>query len=163
MLTRFLIGLTLSGAVACSSAQAPDGTLPPVQPLTISSAFGIAASSAAVRDPSSRIRYVLHVTNGSASDERVTYGACWAGVRLFRSAARSGPPAFDSAMGTDACVLPEYVTTISAGSSTDLVGYVDVASVLAAGITPGHYYVTLVVAPNGAPTQIAAGDVDIQP
>ncbi|MEO6877410.1 MAG: hypothetical protein ABI205_02945 [Gemmatimonadaceae bacterium] len=163
MFTRILIGLTLAGAAACSSSQAPDGSLPPVQPLTISSAFGIAASSAAVRDPSARIRYVLHVTNGSASDERITYGACWAGVRLFSSAARSGSPAFDSATGTAACVVPEYVTTISPGGSADLVGHLDVASVLAAGIPPGHYYVSLVVAPNGSPTQIAAGDVDIQP
>jgi hypothetical protein len=161
MFSRLLIGISLVSAAACSSTAAPDTSLPLVQPFTISSAFGIAASSATVRDPNARIRYVLHVTNGSGSDEQVSYGACWAGVRLFTSAARTGSPAFDSITGDSACILPEYVTTIAPGSSADLVGYLDVASVMAAGITAGHYFVSLVVSPNGSATQIAAGDIDV--
>ena len=147
---------------ACSSAAGPDGYIPPVVPLRISSAYAIAASSATVRDPSARIRYVLHITNGSSADEQVSHGDCWGTVQLFTSPARAGSPIFDSSTNGGACSPTEILTGIAPGESTDLVGYLDIADAMAAGVTPGHYYVTLVVAPNGSTTPIAAGDIDIQ-
>jgi hypothetical protein len=160
--SRASIVALLACAAACSSAAGPDGRTSSDVPLTISSAYAIAASSGTVRDPNARIRYVLHITNGSTTDEQVSYGDCWATVQLFASPARTGSPVFDSSTKGTACTTTENLAGIAPGESTDLVGYLDVAAAMAAGVTPGHYYVTLVVAPNGSTTPIAAGDIDIQ-
>ena len=133
--------------------------------LQISGAYGIAASVSTVHNPDAWIQYVLYVTNVSDSDEQLSYGACWGGLRLYATPSRSGPAIFD----TDVTDVPHACTgnwnqaTVHAGASVDLTGGYSEAAVLAAGVPPGHYYVSVVVTTNGETTQIAAGEVDIQP
>lgn len=159
---RASVGAVMACTAACSSASGPGGGDPPGAQLTISSAYAVAASSGTVRDPNARIRYVLHITNGGTTDEQVSYGDCWATLQLFTSPARTGSPVYDSSTKSGTCTAAQNRAGIAPGGSADLVGYLDVAAAMSAGVSPGHYYVTLVIAPNGSTTTIAAGDVDIQ-
>jgi hypothetical protein len=130
----------------------------------ISGAYGIAASVTTVRDPDTWIQYVLHVTNVSDSDEQLSYGACWGGLRFYKTPARTGTAIFDTdeAEVGEGCIGVWNQTTIQTGTSTDLTGEYREAGVLSAGVPPGHYYVSVVVTTNGETTEIAAGEVDIQ-
>jgi len=160
----FVIGSLIAGA-GCSSAVEPLITAPPMSGLEISSAYEIAASATLVHDPDARVQYVLHVTNGTDADEQVSYGACWAELRFYTTPARTGTPLYDYGApkpGTG-CTANWNETTVAPGGVADLVGYISMRELTAAGVPQGHYYVSLVVAPNGATTQIAAGEVDVQP
>ena len=154
---------SLVAGAACSSSVEPARTQSSSSELDISSAYGIAASSATVRDPDTRIRYVLHVTNGSDSNEELSYGACWGSLRFYTSEARAGTPVFDQAGRGTGCTTQLIETTVPPGGSADLVGYLGMNTLISAGVPQGHYYVSLVVAPNGTTTEIAAGEVDVGP
>jgi hypothetical protein len=165
-LRRSLIATAAFAAVMACSSKESSLTLPPPPPspsFTISSAYGISASTAAVRDPQPRVRYAVTVTNGSAADEQIAYGGCWASIRLFPTPDRSGTPRYDSGLGGAGCTSSETRLTLPSGQSIDLVGYVDVAAIVASGLAGGHYYVSILVSPNGSATPIAAGEIDIQP
>ncbi|MDB4877851.1 MAG: hypothetical protein JWM41_4297 [Gemmatimonadetes bacterium] len=164
-LRRSLIATAaFAAAAACSSKESLVTSPPPPSPsFTISSAYGISASTAAVRDPQPRVRYAVTVTNGSATDEQIAYGGCWASIRLFPTPARSGTPSYDSGLGGSGCTSSEMRLTLPSGQSIDLVGYIDVAAIVASGLAGGHYFVSILVSPNGSATPIAAGEIDIQP
>jgi hypothetical protein len=156
----------LVSSMACSTKDPGAITGPPPSlNFTISNAYGIAASTAAVRDPSPRIRYTVTVSNGSDSQEQIEYGGCWAVVRLFATPDRSGTPVYESAGAASGCLSAASATIVmlEPGQSTDLVGYIDMAAIMRSGIAAGHYYVSVLVSPNGSATPIAAGEVDIQP
>lgn len=102
---------------------------------------------------------MITVTNRSTTAEHVGYGGCWAAIRLFVTSQRVGTPGFDSGAGNPACSLFRNQLTIAPGDSGQLVGYYEVASIVAAGVAPGRYFVTLVVAPNGIETSVLGGDM----
>jgi hypothetical protein len=161
-----LVGsLALATVLACSSdgAAINQPPPPPAPAFTISNAYGISASAAAVRDPQARLRFAVTVTNGSATDEQVAYGGCWASIRLFPTPDRSGTPSYDSGLGSAGCAPSETHVTLAPGESTDLVGFIDLSAIVASGLPQGHYYVSILVSPNGSSTPIAAGEIDIQP
>lgn len=158
-----LITVCAVASFACSSSTSvPDDSANPT-PLVIGGAHTVSATSTQVRDPNSRLRYVVTITNRSSSTEEVKYSGCWAYIRLYKTAGRDGLPSYDSANPRPACPLPANHATVAPGDLAQIVGYYELASVLATGVVPAHYYVSLVVAPDGVTTSLAAGEIDLQP
>lgn len=158
--------LAVTGTVwslACSSSAEPVKPSAP-SPLRIGGAYSVTASSSQVRDPNPRLQYAVTVTNRSAVTEQLEYGGCWAYVRFFKNADRSGSPAYDAAVPNGGvCTADLNRVPLAPGASTSMIGHFELVSVLVLGVSPGHYSVSLLIAPDGVVTSVPAGEVELQP
>ncbi|HEX4682982.1 MAG TPA: hypothetical protein VH277_09750 [Gemmatimonadaceae bacterium] len=149
--------LLAAAAVACSGVANLDGdfTNPP-QPTTISGAFRLSGNTTYVRDASPRLQFAVTVMNPGTTPSTVTYGGCWLYLRLYSTADRGGTPAYDQSKHPAACSALQQSLVVPPGDSVVIVqDFISPATLAPAG----HYFASLLVAPNGVATSIASGDV----
>lgn len=104
---------------------------------------------------------MLAVTNTGSTPVRLEHGACSFGLRLYRSAASSLPPAWDDRPPAgSACPLPLYQVTVAPGVRHEQrIGSIKVA---ATGLPPGRYWASITWRPSANEVRlVAAGVLDI--
>jgi hypothetical protein len=107
--------------------------------------------------------FVTTIVNRSDSTEKVERGGCWAFLRLYTNAARTGAPTYDSAQPGLGCTLELVDLRIAPHDSGQFNGSIPGATIVAEGTPPGHYYAAIAVAPNGVATELPAGEIDLKP
>ncbi len=149
---------------ACSSTTASSaGPEDILDPVNISGRYSLSGSTVLVGSPAAQVRFSVLVTNLDASPEEVDYGGCSVFVRLFRTPDRSGAPIYDASRQHMGCTAELRRVSVAPRGSTTIEHYYDRGVFLSAGVSAGHYYVDLLVAPNASTVAIPAGEIDLRP
>lgn len=146
--------------VACGSS-GPTSTADDTTRLTttiINGPFTLVDAAVSEQDGSPpSLVYNVRISNASSSSFQIQYGGCWAFLRLYARADRSGTPLYDSGPPGIACTLDSHTTAVPPGTTVPISSQI----VLDPGLSPGHYFASVAISPNGAATILPAGEVDI--
>ena len=153
--------LVLGLSVGCGSANPtspPDDDATRLTPTEISGPFTLVDASV-VEQPGSPpvLSYSVRIANQGSSAIRVDYTGCATFLRLYTRAERTGQPVYDSGPPGVACTVPLHTVTIAAGA----IGSVTAQVLLDPSLASGHYFASVAISPNGSPTVLSAGEVDI--
>jgi hypothetical protein len=151
-----LIGI----GIGCGASNVTDhsGRLSPT-PLALSGSFSI-AGLATVSDSAQVLSYGITVTNTGTTNVLAQYGDCWGFLHLYRAPDRSGTPAFDGGDATVACRAFAGSVLIGPNQTWRISRPTDLGFFRLHGVTAGHYYVGIRIAPNGVETIVPGGEVD---
>jgi hypothetical protein len=144
---------------ACSS-DAPTEPHHAIPSFEVSGAFALSIGPV-TQLADGRVSYEVIVANRALSAITVTWGDCRAFLQLFSDASRSGNPAFDE--GGDpllGCAAYSRTDTVAVGASLSLPRIVP-ASMLA-GVSAGHYFTAVRVAPNGHESTYPSAELDFR-
>jgi len=164
MLGVLLAGLVVVLIESCSSATGPKrASRTSLGSIAISGPFNLVAWNYA--DSSTPgFWYVASFTNQSRSEETVAFAGCWSFLRLYRTPDRTGTPVFDTERTTHECDSSSAVKlTPKAGAAASVSSQIDFATLKREGVPPGHYYLSVRIAPNGAQSVVPAGEVTVTP
>jgi hypothetical protein len=149
---------------SCASATGPKAaSRTSLAPISISGPFNLVAwTFPDVSTPG--FWYVASFVNQSKSDETVSFAGCWSFLQLYRTADRTGAPVFDTESTTHDCDASSQVKlTPKAGSAASLSSQIDFAMLKKEGVPPGHYYLSVRIAPNGEQSVVPAGELTVAP
>jgi len=106
-------------------------------------------------------RVVVRTTGSRAAV--LQYSGCPVEIQVFRTAARTGNPAWAQFRQANfACTLPFIERTLAPGDTLGLAAIAAPREILGDSLPPGRYYFAGVVRPNGETRVIPAGEVELR-
>ncbi len=100
------------------------------------------------------------MANSTTHPVELQIGSCSVGLRLYRNAEQSGPPAWDG-LGPVLCTAQLFDFTLKPGEARDFSTEIAVSAIPISTVPSGHYYVSAATFANGRSAQIPAGEIDL--
>lgn len=148
---------------ACSRAEEPSEPGRPMPHASVRVVDGVtyAAETAILETFPVQLRTRVTLTNrGTARQQVELPGGCTVLLRAYRSADRSGSPAWDQSRQA-VCTMQLLLLDLEPGESAEFQGRADAREILGDSLPAGRYYLTAVLRPNGKEVELAAGEAEL--
>jgi hypothetical protein len=130
-------------------------------PISINGAYSLSVGPGVTQSADGTLNYQVIVVNRTTSNISVTSGGCPTFVQLFSRSDRTGSPVFDEAMIPGlGCVASSTTQSIAGGDSLVFHGHVQLSFIT--GLSSGHYFAAIRIAPNASEIGLPAGDLEFR-
>ena len=151
----------LAGLAACARHEGPSGTpgQPAIDGSRTSGGITYRAETLVLESYPVQLRTIVTATNGTAAPVKLHTGGCEAFIRAYRTADRSGTPAWDQRYAV-ACTKILKTFDFGPGQSVKLTMGTTARDILGDSLPNGRYYLSVVPATDES-VVVPAGDVQL--